>query len=947
MLQAAPLKALFIQACLCYFGIVGRRMRFCKGVAKGQMEERTGSPPGFPEGHAKPTALVRFGPFLLEPARRLLTRDGSPVGLSSRALDILSELTAAPGEILSKVQLLERVWPGVVVDEGALRFHVAALRKALGDGQDGARYIATIAGRGYCFVGGEEPVAAGRGEAAFVVPRLPRQLQEMHGREVDLEAVSECLREASVVTIIGPGGIGKTTLAVAVAHQLAARYDPIAFLDLSGTADPRLVPAMLGQALGLDSPGSDPLGRAAEHISGRDALVLLDSCEHLIETVASLAQQLVELAPGVRILATSRELLRLDVERVYQLAPLALPCPDDDSEEGMHAAATQLFLRRAAATGAKLSMQPSERALIGTICRRLDGIPLALELAATAVVIYGLKGVADLLGSHFHQLSNGRRSALPRHQTLMATLDWSYDLLSDVERSLFRRLSIFVGGFDIEGAKAIGGVTGVDVLIDLVCKSLVATDTGASGPRFRMLDTTRAYAALKLAETGEASAIARAHAEYYLARLEAETTAEPEVMRAQLANVTAALHWCFGAEGDRDLGFALAAAAAPSWVQLGMHGESRIWAQRAFKDMSVRQRGGPGELALRFAYATAVMGAQGHTETSIAALDGVVELAAELGRADDEFRALNALQLCYASTGDLRSAQVYRDRCAALIASGRVAEELRILFLLGEINLLYMKGEHAAVEALIPEVSAPPSGQNFAASSQYWSTRNIAALNLWFVGDPIGAWALAERIVAETAAGHPPEVRVQALTGYVYLQLLSGRDEAAAEVLGEMTELTRRFTLGPYAAIADAFGALLEPSLGGTDAAARLEGALATLRLRRVESLTSYFSLALAQSLLASGRTAAALALVRERTAHMQAQGERLFLPEALRIQALIQLREGDRAAAETALGEALQLAEAQGAAPWTEKCRRALAELDEEGACVPASDLVLAAPGT
>ena len=389
--------------------------------------------------------------------------------LSARALDILIALLSRPNELVSKNDLLARVWADVRVEEGSLRFHMAGLRKALGDGKDGARYIETLTGRGYCFVApvvetgklAREPASAAR----LPYSNLPARPIGMVGRDDDVLRLSRRLNAARLVTIVGAGGVGKTTVAVAVGHHLIEAFaGAVLFVDLGMLNDRNLVATAVASMLGLSVQSDDAAATLVAHLRDKRSLLILDTCEHLIEAVATLASRILGEAPDVHMLATSREALQVAGEHAYRLEPLA--CPPDDSAITAAVAerfsATRLFMERAAATGARVDFGDAEAAIVVGICRKLDGVALAIELAARRVEAYGLLQTAALLDQRLTLLWLGLRTAPPRQKTLQATLDWSYGLLPEVERVVLRRLAIFVGHFTLDAALAVVTDAAVD-----------------------------------------------------------------------------------------------------------------------------------------------------------------------------------------------------------------------------------------------------------------------------------------------------------------------------------------------------------------------------------------------------------------------------------------------------------------------------------------------------
>src|SRR6516164_228651 len=379
-----------------------------------------------------------FGPFRLFPAQQLLLEGESPVRLGSRARDLLIALIEQAGQVVTREALSARVWPNIVVEEGALRVHVAALRKALRDGQEGRRYIANVPGRGYSFVGKvvatDEPNPTAD---AAPEPVPPLSMARLFGRAEVVETLSTRLPQQRLITITGPGGIGKTSVALAVADRMHPRLpDGVCIVDFAPLADGKLVPTALASALGIGVLSENPLPSLIALLRSRDMLIVLDNCEHVIDAAALLAESLLQGGARLRILATSREAMRVPGEIVFRLAPLAMPefSHDLSAPIAMTYSAVQLFVERAAMCLGEFSLTDAHAPAVADICRRLDGIPLAIEMAAGRVDAFGIAGLADVLDDRFRLAMRGRRTALPRHQTLSTTLDWSYQLLPEAER---------------------------------------------------------------------------------------------------------------------------------------------------------------------------------------------------------------------------------------------------------------------------------------------------------------------------------------------------------------------------------------------------------------------------------------------------------------------------------------------------------------------------------
>ncbi len=460
-------------------------------------------------------SIAVFGPFRLCAAERLLEKDGLPLRVGSRALDILIALVDGAPEVVGKRDLIRKVWGGLVVNDGSLRYHIVALRKALGDGRCGARYITNVAGRGYCFVAPISRCLDRRdihGGDRIERHSLPAPVDNLIGREDAIRRVMVRLKAQRFVTLVGPGGVGKTAVAVQVAHSLLAEFDgEVHFVDLGALAPAVSVCDVLASMLGLAVGRGASLPHLLAWLRKRRILLVLDNCEHVIESVAELADQLFRAAPQIHILATSREPLMIPAERVIPLAPLDYPPAFEGltAAEALRYPAVQLLVQLIATSVHLFELSDAEAPAVCSICRRLDGIPLALELTAGRVAIHGIRGTAALLDNLGHLLWLGRRTRLPRHRTLYATLEWSYALLSDPERLALHRLSAIDGPFCLESAEAaagnpVGGAPLVEMLTRLAEKSVVSVDVTATPPQYRLLEVTRAYVMQRIAERDEA-----------------------------------------------------------------------------------------------------------------------------------------------------------------------------------------------------------------------------------------------------------------------------------------------------------------------------------------------------------------------------------------------------------------------------------------------------------
>jgi predicted ATPase len=470
--------------------------------------------------------MIRIGPLHVLLEKREVRCNGVPVRMGSRAFDILELLIRARGELVSKEDIMRCVWPQTIVEENNLQVQIAALRKALGADRD---LIVTMPGRGYRLLcaGEDTPAPAALDSTAPVPARfgLPIDTSMLVGREGTIAEILLVLEHARVVTLVGAGGIGKTRVALEAAARAASRYeDGVVFVPLASVSNPRFGLDALASALGMAQPtGSLSLDVILSRLSERRMLLVLDNCEHLIDTAAHIAGAITDTHPGIVVLATSREALRIPGERLQPVPPLDVPDENDTDDVVLQAGAVQLFVARARAAEPRFMLDAGSVRRIGALCRRLDGLPLAIELAAARAAVLGIDVLTEHLDDRFRLLAGGFRTALPRHQTLKATLDWSYRLLGEVERALLRSLGVFLDGFSLEAVyhiveeRGFSRTEALDALCGLVSKSLVIRESVGGVTRYRLLAVTRAYALQQLEDNGERKVMALAHARYFRA----------------------------------------------------------------------------------------------------------------------------------------------------------------------------------------------------------------------------------------------------------------------------------------------------------------------------------------------------------------------------------------------------------------------------------------------
>jgi len=516
------------------------------------------------------TPVYRFGSFELQPNQRRLLADGRPVVLGDRAFEVLLALVERAGQLVPKDELLDLVWPGLVVEENNLQVQVSTLRKILG-----TVAIATTAGRGYRFT--LELAPAGKASSSSLAQQhnLPRQLTSFVGHEDELEEYAALLDQTRLLTLTGIGGCGKTRLAIKLAERVVQSFpDGVWYVDMAPLLDAERVPLSVATTLGIREEKDRPIvDTLCGRLAGQRMLLVLDNCEHLVAACAALLQRLISAAPGVRALAASREGLGVPGERAVTVRSLSFPLPGSKHDLRALEAfeAVRLFVERAQLSVPRFSLADDTADAVAEICRRLDGIPLAIELAAARVKILSVEEIRARLDDRFRLLTGGSRTALARQQTLLATIQWSYDHLVPAERQLLRRLSVCVGGWTLRGAVRVAGepldeYAVLDLLARLVDQSLVTTRRVEGGTtRYSMLETVRQYAHDRLNEASEGEATRNRHLEFYVALAE---EAEPELggreqsawfarLAPELENFLAAHAWCDRAEELAELGLRL------------------------------------------------------------------------------------------------------------------------------------------------------------------------------------------------------------------------------------------------------------------------------------------------------------------------------------------------------------------------------------------------------
>lgn len=885
-----------------------------------------------------------FGNFRLIPEQQLLLRHNQPVRIGHRALDILTLLVRRSGELVSKAEIDAYVWPDTYVEEGNIKVNVAVLRKVLNEDDDGARYITSVQGRGYRFIHPVEVEVPPR--ALLARSSLPMQASDRFrviGREQEIAAITDAMSRASLVTIVGPGGVGKTTAAVAVARQMSegGGIEPC-FVDLASLEDSQLVSHAIAGALGIRVKLSDPLGGIRDHLRGDPRLIVLDNCEHLLTAVAAAADYLTSSLEKPVFLATSREPLRVKHEHVFRLQPLAYPEADVPvtAAAALSYPAVELFVARASERN-EYSLLEEDAESICTICRRLDGMPLAIELTATRIENQRPgELLRQLQESYFANQGAGEGPA--RQQTLLATIEWSYRLLTETEARVMRFVSVYAGAFGLEDVVAMVCAEGIDAAMavaaieNLVQKSLVSAEVSAGARRYRMLESSRRYSLGMLTLYGELERAGRSHAAHLLTvfekaesewhwRLADEWLAE---YRNRAQDLRRALTWAFEESRDPLMGIALTVAAIPLWAELALVGESKLRMSAAME----AARRVPACDALRrtklaYAYAWSLTNA---APISLAAVDAWAEcrrLANEASNSDYQIRAIWGMAVYEYFTG--------RPAAAACLAADMVAtaqqshdwsayaEGTRMLAQFrsytGEISVA-----SEILEPLVQRYDRPAERARHARfqSELYEVARCTLAFIRWLEGNIDQAVeASAAALGAAIARGH---IAMQChVLGLSELPIALWTDNRP--VLERSLSVFRRNFAQERHPVWDCyirlFGGALRAVEGDATVLDDMRAGVEGLIEFRFEMRIPYYLSLVAEAFIRHERDAEARRLLEDANRRVETHGEHWCLPEILRLQGLIEVKRGEHGAAHAYIERALASAHSMGCRSMSLRC--------------------------
>jgi predicted ATPase/DNA-binding winged helix-turn-helix (wHTH) protein len=897
-------------------------------------------------------SVYASGGWVVDLARRELRFHGAPAPIGSRSFDIFEVLVQSAGELVTKDDLMGRVWSGAIVDENALQVHISAIRKALGPDRG---MLKTAFGRGYRLLGtwtmrqertptvsvALEPTQV-RGQQGLT--GLPAATFELIGRTAATLHLRDLLSAYRVVTLSGPGGIGKTTLALEVARNLSPTFSGDVWLvGLASLSDPGLVPSTVAGALGL-SLGGDQITpeSVARAIAGRKLLLVLDNCEHVIEAVARVVEAIVSTCPATSVITTSREVLRVAGECSFHVPPLDVPSEAQESRDVLLShSAVRLFIARTTASGSELTPDREDLSAIASICRRLDGIPLAIEFAAACAATLGPRYVASRLDDRFGLLTGGRRTALPRHRTLRATLDWSYDLLSESEQCVLRRLSVFSAGFTLEAATAVLSETGdasanVPVLIaNLVAKSLVTVDRSVFEGRWRLLETIRTYAFERLTKSGEAELAARKHAAFFCDLL-APTGDSPARLAIEdlprygreIDNVRGVLDWSFSPTGDSAIGVVLTVAYVPVWLHLSLMTECRDRVQHALDSLDPASiRTAHLRMQLHIALGIVLQHTTGPVPRTEVDLVKALAIAESLNDAENQLLALWALWFYRLNKGEPWKGQLLAERFSEV--ARRTGDPANLLLgdrLMG--NSLHFRGNQ------------PEARRYFEHVLEFYVTPGDRFRSIWFLYDMrVAVQLVLARVLMlqglydqandnahaslahAQAAGHNLSVCYAHAWAVYPIALMTGDIAAAERSVATVIDLAARHSFAYWTNIGRCLeGQLLIKRGHSAEGTVLLRAAMKSYIGTGWMTRYSEFLGVLAEGLGDEGRVGEANVVIAEALDWSDRTGERYYVAELLRVRGELLLQEageGSVPAAEDCFQRALELARQQGALSW------------------------------
>ncbi|WP_246669750.1 winged helix-turn-helix domain-containing protein [Agrobacterium sp. B1(2019)] len=854
----------------------------------------------------KQTAF-QFGDFRFLPEAQALLYKGQPVSLGGRGFDILTLLVARAGEVVSKADLFAHVWPDYIVHDHNLKVNVGNLRRALADLDPSMEYIATIAGRGYKFVAALEsdrPAPARQvGSSTSHHIAAPR-VRQLLGRDDAIHQISGTLDQPGYVTIVGPGGAGKTSLAVKVAEQSCGADEAIAFADLSTLSDPRFVVPAIASALGVSLGFDDPIAGVIDVLRSNRLLLIIDNCEHVIAMAATVVERISSEVPAARIIATSREPLRTRHEQIHFLSGLAYPEPTTtfSSSEALQFPAIQLFVSKAVGSADAEPTDDYVRSVV-SICTRLGGLALAIELAAGTASVLAGAALDDLFKDGFDTMNRGARDAPLRHQSLEATLDWSYRLLPDREAVLLGLLSVFSGRFntdDVEAmypAGALEPMTGRDALSQLVAKSLVSAEYDGGTVHYRLAESTGAYAARRLLgsfyrEKARRQFAVRTRNKLQIAEREWASQTSREWLgkhRRQIDDVRAAIAWAFDPAGDAVLGVELVVAALPLWQELSAFKEMLEAIELASSNSAAPARLAPlGRAKLSTARAWAMTLAHHmHPQTHEAWRESILH-AGLSHDAEFQIRSVCGQAVFLAYSGRPRTAlRSMKEFAAARGLDWATAPDGRRLLAHIQIYAGELNTASAHLDALMSDWGHLEEGHGLSRFQVDLPAgiRLSQAFLSWLQGDPDRAADLASRAIDRAIdLDHMISLGNAISLAGLPIAFVNGNLESASQLQRQLADVGRRESVGIYEGTATFFAGAIQSVRGDTAGLSLMQDSITGLLRGRWRTRVPFYRSLLAEAYIAVGEIQLAQECLRAVLTEPGIREERWWHPDLWRV---------------------------------------------------------------